>query len=288
MWIIPSTISPSAPATAESTLDCDQFSRLAEQSLLWRSKPSLSKTWSRRWKRETWIRHLSGRICTPSHSQSFEDWWTSSLEASRANHSATPVHDWELKTRATFGPQSPEESESADQLLFSSRTWTELQVQSRPATPQFSTMSLATWKAWVTERRQDSSQRRKSVVRTSENGGSSWGWPTPTTQMESPRAKYAGGAANDGKNLIDVVVWPTASARDWKDTPGMSTTRSDRSGEARAADQLPRAVFKHDGLRGQATNSTNGNRGVHLNPDWVETLMGLPRGWTDFDCSATG
>lgn len=283
MWIIPSTISPSAPVTAASTLDCEQFCQVAERSLMWRSKASPARTWSRRWNRVGWIQHLSARICTSSHSQSFEDWWTSSLEDSRASRSATLAHAWELKTRATSGRQSPEESESADQLLFSSRTWTELQLRSLPATARFSTTSSATWKAWVTERRQDSLQRRKSAHRTSENVGSSWGWPTPTTQMEKPRAKYAGAAANDGKNLIDVVVWPTASARDWKDTPGMSTTRSDRPGQARAADQLPRAVFKHDGLQGQGTNSTNGNRGAYLNPDWVETLMGLPPGWTDFD-----
>ena len=45
--------------------------------------------------------------------------------------------------------------------------------------------------------------------------------------------------------------------------------------------QLPNAVLK-DGLADQENSNTSGkNQGQHLNPNWVEQLMGLPVGWTD-------
>jgi len=53
VWIIPrQLISVSALDTKESALDSKEFSQAAEQSLLWRSKPSPSQTWLARWKRE--------------------------------------------------------------------------------------------------------------------------------------------------------------------------------------------------------------------------------------------
>jgi hypothetical protein len=41
------------------------------------------------------------------------------------------------------------------------------------------------------------------------------------------------------------------------------------------------------GLAAPANLNTNGSRCGLLNPDWVETLMGLPVGWTDSACLAT-
>ena len=73
--------------------------------------------------------------------------------------------------------------------------------------------------------------------------------------------------------------WPTATARDWKGC-GNATTRKD--GKHRI-DNLE-AVIKY-GQPDQANLSTTGkSRELQgkLNPDWVESLMGLPTGWTDF------
>jgi hypothetical protein len=140
-------------------------------------------------------------------------------------------------------------------------------------------MSSESWKAWVTEQRREYSVRLKSAHLTRESESSS-------------------------------LAWPTASARDWKDTAGMSKARDGKA--LGRVDQLPRAVYHHDGLLDQANLSTNGKsqesqqwptpraNKVHpviteeiaghcgkaqgkLNPDWVEQLMGLPTGWTDFD-----
>jgi hypothetical protein len=61
--------------------------------------------------------------------------------------------------------------------------------------------------------------------------------------------------------------WPTPSARDWKDTPGMTAQRKD--GKSRN-DQLARRVYTEE-------NTPAG--GGNLNPDWVTWCMGWPLGW---------
>jgi hypothetical protein len=54
-------------------------------------------------------------------------------------------------------------------------------------------------------------------------------------------------------------LWPTPTARDWKDS-GNFTIRERSQGPS-----LPMAV------------------GGPLNPTWVEALMGFPLGWTELD-----
>jgi hypothetical protein len=88
-------------------------------------------------------------------------------------------------------------------------------------------------------------------------------------------------------------AWPTASARDWK---GTYVTLVRKDGKMRG-DLLPDAVKIEEERAGQpapASLNTTGKRQEQqaemvvpeargkLNPDWVEQLMGLPVGWTDF------
>jgi hypothetical protein len=106
------------------------------------------------------------------------------------------------------------------------------------------------------------------------------------------------------------LFWPTASSRDWKDTPGMSRTGAD--GRKRL-DQLARVVYARQWAtpqsRQRGTRSKdlilNGStvirrgsgerRGIdltdqvggNLNPTWVEWLMGFPLGWTALSASET-
>jgi len=116
-------------------------------------------------------------------------------------------------------------------------------------------------------------------------------WATPSTMdhinvVRKPEERSEKANKGGCKNLREEVMqpqnWPTASARDWKDTAGMST---ERDGKALGrVDQLPRAVYHHDGLQDQANPNTNGKSQESqgkLNPNWVEHLMGLPAGWTD-------
>jgi len=183
MWILPKQLHTSAYVldTKELGLDSEAFSQICERSLTWRGKDSLSRTWSRRLKRVSWMRHLSSRTLNNSHTESFVDKWTSYLEASRANHSVVRDSVKQLTTLGTCSHTSETASETANLELFSSKTLQE-SSQPRPQTEnQFSSMSSESWKAWVTEQRQEYSQRVKSAHLTRESESSSLGWPTART-----------------------------------------------------------------------------------------------------------
>jgi hypothetical protein len=69
----------------------------------------------------------------------------------------------------------------------------------------------------------------------------------------------------------DEQTFPTPTTRDHRGAyTEKALTRKD--GKSRATDQLPNAV-----LNGQGCDNF---KGYHLNPDWVEWLMGWPIGWS--------
>jgi hypothetical protein len=74
--------------------------------------------------------------------------------------------------------------------------------------------------------------------------------------------------------------YPTPTSRDWKGA------YSKESQENKPRNLLPDAVGENT-QRDLMKNNTNGKPlvSLKLNPDWVEQLMGLPIGWTDFDFS---
>jgi len=101
-------------------------------------------------------------------------------------------------------------------------------------------------------------------------------WPTPNTSEAKSDTLNVQNRIDKGKQIMlchAVRLWPTASARDYKDTPGMSQTGTNPDGTERTRlDQLPRAVYA-------AENAQSGS----LNPMWVEWLQGYPLGWTEVD-----
>ena len=179
MWILPKQLHTSASVvdTAESDSALNEFYQTCEKSLMWRSKPSQWRTWSRRWKPNKFLQHLYSRMLRRSHTNDFLDAWTFYQGDSRVNRLAKQELEKVLKTLDTSIPTSVEESESADPELFSSKTWKESSQAKQKTENQFSSMSSATWKAWVTEQRQEYSQRLKSEHLTRENESSSWGTP---------------------------------------------------------------------------------------------------------------
>lgn len=219
MWIVPRPLHTShfALDTAALTSDCNELSEQCARSLLVRSSPTPARTWLRKWKRDSWTSHLSGRILRPSHGPSFTEKWTSSLGASLVSHLAPQGNEQVTMTPDTCSHTSSEDSESwADLPLFSSKTWREYSApsstvpsgQTHKAHP-FCSMSSASWSAWVIKQRQEYSARAKQAHHTSasacsflvyemisEQGGailfqdcsrtqSAEIWPTPTTQ-ETP------------------------------------------------------------------------------------------------------
>lgn len=170
-------------------------------------------------------------------------------EAVHANLSARQAKEKGLLTSGTCGPRSSISSVSAalsQSLASRLRAVTALHG---------STLYRLTWKERVTPAGRSIPALRASVRRTS--GKDCTGWPTP-------RAAETGHSTGNPKRAFDhksrledtvfLIGWVTPSARDWKDTPGMSAERMD--GHSRI-DQLPRQAFMAGWPTPQAFDATN-------------------------------
>ena len=305
MWIIPKNYQPSSAFAldmVESKEDLSLQGLNIESSLMWRSKASPLRTWSQRWSRVTWFQHLSGRILKPSQHTYFETQLTSYLQDIRANRLAWQEGRLQQKNRLvipdTSSPTSSTMCEQLDLLSASSRT-------SKDTSTEDLNQSSKTWKAQVTIQRGEYSQRKKLAHLTNasassflptptatpygNNQGGAAGrtgqvrhslesmakhdlWPTPTVQDSNKATKKL--RDNHQNNLTAVVFnqqLPTPTARDWKGGyTEKSLTRKD--GKSRRFDALPNAA-----IGGVGTDIVVG----HLNPTWVEWLMGVPTEWTD-------
>lgn len=95
-------------------------------------------------------------------------------------------------------------------------------------------------------------------------------WPTPVTTdaKSAARGTTTTGVMHPGVSLTDAVrMWPTPTASDY------GTSGNGCPGDGRE-------TFAHAGTPSLSTAMRQAHGGV-LNPDWVETLMGFPIGWTD-------
>jgi hypothetical protein len=214
MWILPRQLHTSAfvPDTEALISDSTEQSQICAQSLLARSKPSPARTWSQRWKRDSWTQHLSGRILKPSHGPSFVTAWISSLAATLASHSAQPASDSEPKTHDTSGRTYQPELLSCDQVSVSLKTSRDISALGYP------TLSK-TWADWVTERRGAWRQRVNAARLT--RGKESSSWLTISTE-DACRAGSAEGwkEYEDGNRTTQARLrnqihnWPTVTANE--------------------------------------------------------------------------
>lgn len=267
--------------------------------------------------------HLSGRILKPSRGSSFAEKWTSSLVASLVSHSQPQDSGQETTTQDIFGPTSSEESESWHTLpLFSSRMLKGSSAQSSRATDgptllerPFCSMSSASWKDWVTEQRREYSLRVKSVRPISENECLLWVcapisatqdallfqrcsapqsqqmWNTPQARDHKgvDRRKEARGFSPSLPNQVQPTQPQEAQSStsgnrqelQWA-TPYAGT--KDHQGGSLEHYQSRLAKGRQIDLHGQITMINEAYTGK-LNPRWVETLMGLPVGWTMPSCA---
>lgn len=326
MWILPKQlISDFVPDTEGLSLDCDEQSQLCAQSLFVRSKPSQSRTWLQKWKRDSWTKHLYGRILKPSLGKAFEIAWTSSLEAIPANHSAQQESEQERMILDIYGPSSQAEFDFFDQGSASLRTSKDISLWGCPT-------SSKTWQEWVTERRGAYSQRAKSAHLINASGSSSW--PTATTRDYKGAYRPESMIRSDGKSramdtldqaVVTVASWPTptvAEAGGISNQPnygqiGLSNHPAivglpTREKGIKSGHPVPASSSTHGSRLGLwSTPQARDHKGSHaesfgnpnksnnlndqmetlqpagkLNPRWVETLMGLPIGWTMPSCSS--
>ncbi len=315
MWRIPRNLDVSACVrdTLESNWDSEELSQICEQSLMWRGKPSLARTWLQRLKRVNWMQHLSGRILKPSMESLFETEYTLSLADFPVSLSLLPEKDRERQTPDTFGRILNESFNQLDLFGASLKTSVDtLQLDS----PKF----IEAYEIWVTKLRQDCLRRQSAVHRIDGNGCLSW--QTPNTldyaaergpdalaRQSATQRKERTSPANL-REQVNPANWPTVTAQDAKNNTGPSQYNRN---------SYPLNVAAQDGLLVQDSPNTNGKsrelwstpesrnqKGYHnqkdgtvieklgtqagkgkLNPDWVEQLMGLQVGWTDLGCWVT-
>jgi len=265
MWILPKQLHTSryVPDTEALISDLNEQSQVCAQSLLVRSKPSPARTWSLKWKRDSWTQLLSGRILKPSHGSSFTAAWTSSLAATRANHSVPPASDSAPKTQDTSGRTYQPELLQCDQVSVSLKMSRDISRWGCPT-------SSKTWQDWVTERRGAWRQRVNAARLTSGSGSSSW----PTIRAsEYKDVGPVGSKSHDhmlGKHYLCAVV--TQDAANWLTPQSGDVTGSTReavvmwangqrpkTSDQRLRTQVAAEQLKH-GQAAPANGSTNGSR----------------------------
>jgi hypothetical protein len=269
MWILPRQLhtSPYVPDTEALISDLNEQSQACAQSLLVRSKPSPARTWSLKWKRDSWTQLLSGRILKPSHGQSFAAAWTSSVADIRASHSARPASDSAPKTPDTSGLTYQPELLQCDQVSVSLKTSRDISRWGCPT-------SSKTWADWVTERRGAWRQRVNAARLTSGSGSLSW----PTIRAsEYKDVGPVGSKSHDhmlGKHYLCAVVtqeevnWPTAQSRDYRSVTGNEVHQRDN-----AMQNLNVAVVMHGPAAPASSNTSGSRQGLWATPGTTQAAM---------------
>jgi hypothetical protein len=151
-----------------------------------------------------------------------------------ASPSVRPESAEALPTIATSGPTSIASSRSA-----ALQSWLESRLPVATVSAG-STLYALTWKHRITPSGLSIFALRASAPRISDKGSGGSGWPTPTSTDAIKGGQVSVRPGMMGlSETVPLTGWPTASARDWKDTGKDLPPRAD--GTPRL-DQLPRVT----------------------------------------------
>jgi hypothetical protein len=203
----------------------------------------------------------------------------SSVVAIRVSPSATPASREAMKILATSGRRCVELLAKSDPLGY-------LLKMLLVTSPWASTKSLLTWRPMATPGGRLLFRLAPKTLPTSDSESGSW-LATATAaanQLAPSMMKHKGCRA----------LWPTPTARDWKDGSAEACKNVPANGLlGRVVHQMwgtpnahprtfsPRQQTRPKDEQYQLANQVGGS----LNPQWVEWLMGYPAGWTDLDAS---
>lgn len=288
-WIIPKNLHTSVfvQDMEALTLDLKECSQILEQSVLVRSRPMQWPTWLRKWKRDSWTLHLSGRILKPSHGNHFMEKWTSSVAAFLVNPSQLPVKEKEMKIQDIYFHISKEELGLSDLPLFSLKTFKASsqvnldQVERMKKERPFCFMSSESWKDWITKQRQEYSVRVNAVHHI--NAKEFLYLVFPMTQ-EMHLENYPPELIQMHGHLSEDKLKPWGTPRTGIAKAPSGQIKKDGIDLKAWSGKLENQVCQMHGHLSEDKDKSHGNHQGKLNPRWVETLMGIPIGWTMVNC----
>lgn len=302
MWLLPRQLSVSLLGAQASNLDLPSAAYAAEQSLTLNEKPTRAPTWLRAWKKKSWLQLLFGRMFAPSTVGSGVERWIASLadspaRTSRTQATAAALQDPSLDSGENSGASSPRfnlnlsalktlrPSKAADLkkslwILLPSGSMRSGVVYARPT---LAPLTVETgYSSWPTPT-VHGDFNRKGASQASQASGDGLAtaannWPTPDASVSTGynQSEHSGKKGKVRPSLAALSKnWPSPAARDWKDSGAPSE-------HGRHSPSLPLQAFRQD-----KTQSTGQEFQKTLNPQFVEWLIGLPIGWTDFDSVVT-
>ena len=362
--IIPKSLtSHFAQDTKVSDLELSEQGSILEQSLTWRGKHSLSRTWLTRLKRGGWIKPLSSLMYVLSPGNHSLHTWVKESCHSDFHVNPFPLQVKEKQQKTTVGSSTLLQMELPflNQESSSQKTSKDCSQQKCQTEACASNILSRDWKQWVTQLRQDYSVRKKSVRHT--EGRESLSWPTTSTVQDSDKAtkkmrvdhqnnltavvfdsqkvwltptvtqmertlegmeKRVAYRKSIGRKYVEgclqeqVKNWPTPTVTEGhntacqsqfkRNTPPLGTaviisghqdqTKTNTSGKNQESWATPMVGEAHLTVKSQKVADQRKSEGKinltrqasvggKLNPAWVEHLMGLPVGWTHFDCLET-
>lgn len=297
--------SEGSPASQESMALTSVFKSGSEQSATSNGTSSVSNSSCSILEKASLIMHPSGIISAPSMESHGVEQWISSLEDSLVLPIVLLDEDLAAKIPEICGPIPSESFARFDQDMYFWRMspgWgsRKRKKASLPTSDEF----LETWPKVVMMQSRSVYELRMSVLHTEERG--CLYWPTPDScvmndgeslerwqaRREREKIKHRNGNGFGTPSAIAVRIWPTASARDWKDgsyCPNVPVngllgravwptpqSRDWKGPQGRAykglQNDLPAACL-------QATGSLTPQ--MSLNPAWVTLLMGFPIFWLE-------
>lgn len=300
------------------------FQELSASST-WRGKSRLWRLWRLAWSRASWMPHLFGETFARSqetHSEAVLTWWqeafpvrTSALQgrepasgASGLDSSSTSCAWFATFDHATSSWKTSQQSLFEDSTLYSDR-WPKAgsmrngAVSKRPTLARLMAgigggFSRGTVN-WPTPVGEDS----ESAARTTTQGRPGWKsggtlldvarqWQTPSV-ADTMGGHLSRGGKRSGELLLrgQVKQWATPTTRDWKDG---ACSDADVPTNALLGRQAVRAEVFQDSRPAPKTEADGlpilpgaQTSRLQLNERFVEALMGLRTGWTDFAASGT-
>ena len=294
------------PGTADSSKVSSLPDYPSELLLMWRSKPMQPRTWSRLWKAGGWIRLLSGLTCEHSQLEAGVELFRASVPGFRVSLGPLRALERESTTSDGSGKTSTASFARFDPSSCSWRTSLGWLPGLEPN--QDSDTFSGHWPRSGLMLRGQLYERQTQVPHISERASSFSGstptmeepfsgdaWPTPDAGARNGtnggdwsvgsyhRAKAGAGIVERPTLMKLAAIWPTPTARDWKDT-GENTNyqrQADKGLLAGTAAVWPNpGTSRADAMRSHQDQQTekagsDGSKRATLNPRFVEALMGL-------------